>query len=304
MLFAFAAPAMADGHVSITVAPPALPMYVQPPCPDDGYIWTPGYWAWADDDYYWVPGAWVLAPEPGLLWTPGYWAWEPAGFVFHEGYWGPHIGFYGGINYGFGYGGVGFEGGYWRSGHFYYNRSVSNLSEAKVHNVYTKTVVHNTIDVVSYNGGSGGTSARPTAEEHRAAAERHVPAVAAQTEHARQARDNPALRAAANHGRPPIAAARHADELGGGGVVDADSSGYDARAQHESHDMQVRQQKERQALRDRQAAEQAEMDRQHASAERREAMATAHAREQQELAQRHEQEKQELESQRERRHTE
>ena len=341
LLFAFVAPATAGVSVSITVAPPALPVYVQPPCPGEGYIWTPGYWAWADGDYYWVPGTWVLAPEPGLLWTPGYWAWEDVRFVFHEGYWGPHIGFYGGIDYGFGYGGVGFDGGHWRGGHFYYNRAVTNVSESNVHNVYSKTVIHNTINVVSYNGGRGGTTARPTAEDLRAAAERHVPPVATQSEHVKLARDNPALRAEANHGRPPIAATQHASQFSGRGVAkanqagepyrpaaerrvsargtdakavqpdengpmraNADSSRYDARAQREAHDMQVRQQKERDELRERQAAEQAAMDRQHATEERQRAMTVAHARQQQELAQRHEQEKQELDAQHKRRHAE
>lgn len=100
----------------------------------------------------------MLAPEPGLLWTPGYWAWEGAQFVFHEGYWGSDVGFYGGINCGFGYGGVGFEGGYWRSGHFYYNRAIANVNEMSVHNVYSKTVIHNTINVVSYARGRCGPS--------------------------------------------------------------------------------------------------------------------------------------------------
>ena len=27
--------------------------------------------------------------------------------LWHAGYWGPHVGFYGGVNYGYGYGGVG-----------------------------------------------------------------------------------------------------------------------------------------------------------------------------------------------------
>ena len=43
--------------------------------------------------------------------------------IFHEGYWGPHVGFYGGIDYGFGYTGAGYAGGYWNNGAFYYNRS-------------------------------------------------------------------------------------------------------------------------------------------------------------------------------------
>ncbi len=35
--------------ISINIAPPALPVYVQPECPGDGYIWTPGYWAYDDE---------------------------------------------------------------------------------------------------------------------------------------------------------------------------------------------------------------------------------------------------------------
>src|ERR1700675_288607 len=95
--------------VSVRIAPPALPVYEQPVCPGDGYIWTPGYWAWDGDDHYWVPGTWVLAPEVGFLWTPPWWGWSDGVFVFHEGWWGPHVGFYGGIVYGFGYSGFGFE---------------------------------------------------------------------------------------------------------------------------------------------------------------------------------------------------
>src|ERR1700726_4162420 len=110
--------------VSVNIAPPELPVYVQPPCPASGYIWIPGYWAWADEDYYWVPGTWALAPAVGLLWTPGYWGWESGVYMWRGGYWGPHVGFYGGVNYGFGYGGEGYEGGRWRGVPFYYNRPV------------------------------------------------------------------------------------------------------------------------------------------------------------------------------------
>src|SRR5690242_9516093 len=68
--------------VSVTFAPPALPVYVQPLPPGPNYIWTPGYWAWDPDyGYYWVPGTWVLAPYPGWLWTPGYWAWDDGVYV-------------------------------------------------------------------------------------------------------------------------------------------------------------------------------------------------------------------------------
>ena len=152
--------------VAITIAPPELPVYDQPICPGDGYIWTPGYWAYGDDDYYWVPGTWVLAPEVGFLWTPGYWGWGDGGYIFHDGYWGPQIGFYGGINYGFGYFGHGYEGGRWDNGHFFYNRAVTNVNVTVIHNVYETRVANNTtVTRVSYNGGNGGVNERPTARE-------------------------------------------------------------------------------------------------------------------------------------------
>jgi hypothetical protein len=101
---------------------------------------------------------------------------------------------------------VGFEGGRWDNGRFFYNRSVSNVDVSVIHNVYNTTVVNNNGNRVSYNGGNGGVVARPTPQEEAAARERHIPPLAAQTEHARTAQTNPAMRASANHGRPPITA--------------------------------------------------------------------------------------------------
>ena len=88
--------------------PPPIPDYEQPDCPGDDYEWTPGYWGYAQAGYYWVPGVWVLAPYVGALWTPGYWGWDSGRYHWHHGYWGPHVGFYGGVNYGYGYGGDGY----------------------------------------------------------------------------------------------------------------------------------------------------------------------------------------------------
>src|SRR5580704_1516833 len=93
----------ANVEVKVHVVPPELPVYVQPPCPTEGFLWTPGYWAWAPAGYYWVPGTWVMPPSAGVLWTPGYWGWANGAYLWHAGYWGPHIGFYGGVNYGYGY---------------------------------------------------------------------------------------------------------------------------------------------------------------------------------------------------------
>jgi WXXGXW repeat (2 copies) len=194
--------------ISVGYAPPPLPVYEQPICPEEGYIWTPGYWAWDGDDYFWVPGTWVLAPEPGFLWTPAYWGWGGAAFVFHEGYWGPRVGFYGGINYGFGYFGRGYEGGRWDHDRFYYNRSVNNVNVTEIHNTYNTTIVNNntTINRVSYNGGNGGINERPTAEEEAAGRGRHIRPVGAQNQHFDEARSNRELRASVNHGKPPVAA--------------------------------------------------------------------------------------------------
>ena len=113
--------------VSITVAPPILPVYVQPICPEVGFLWTPGYWAYGEAGYFWVPGVWMRPPNVGLLWTPGYWGWGGGVYAWNAGYWGPHVGFYGGVNYGFGFGGVGFAGGRWEGGHFAYNSAVANV---------------------------------------------------------------------------------------------------------------------------------------------------------------------------------
>jgi len=201
--------------ISVRIGPPALPVYAQPICPGPGYLWTPGYWAWNDDGgYYWVPGTWVVAPV-GMLWTPGYWGWGGGFYAWHAGYWGPHIGFYGGINYGFGYGGVGFVGGEWRGGNLYYNRSVTNVSVTNVTNVYNKTVIVNntTVNNVSYNGGTGGITARPTPQEEVAEHEQHRAPLAAQTQHQTLAAQNKQNFASVNQGRPAIAATGKAGDF-------------------------------------------------------------------------------------------
>src|ERR1700722_15447171 len=237
LLFSFALLVFSHGAfaqigigVSVNFGPPALPVYEQPICPDDGYLWTPGYWAYDDGDgYYWVPGTWVEAPQVGFLWTPGYWGWGGSAFSFHEGYWGSEVGFYGGINYGFGYGGVGYEGGRWDGGHFSYNTYVNRVNTTIIHNTYNTTVTNVSVTHVSYNGGTGGVEARPTSQAQSYANEHHVAPVGAQTQHVQEARSNPELRASANQGKPPIAAtAKPADFKSG--VVPARQAGGEYKA--------------------------------------------------------------------------
>src|SRR5262252_653106 len=111
ILLVFCQSAFAQISITVNFGPPAIPVYEQPICPIDGFLWIPGYWAYDyDAGYYWVPGTWIEPPQVGFLWTPGYWGWGDGVYIWHAGYWGPHVGFYGGINYGFGYGGVGYEG--------------------------------------------------------------------------------------------------------------------------------------------------------------------------------------------------
>ncbi len=213
--------------ISVRIGPPALPVYEMPPCPDAGYMWTPGYWAWDDDDgYYWVPGTWVEAPEAGLLWTPGYWGWNDGLYVWNAGYWGPEVGFYGGINYGFGYFGTGFGGGEWRGGQFFYNTAVMNVNTTVIRNVYVnKTVIVNNNSHVAFNGGQGGVQARPTPQQETYMHQTHTPPVAAQVQHARAASQNRELFASINHGRPAVAATAKPGEFSGKGVVAARAAG-------------------------------------------------------------------------------
>ena len=177
-------PLISSADISITIAPPPLPVYDQPECPGDGYLWIPGYWAYGDDDYYWVPGTWILAPQPGFLWTPGYWGFEGGNYGWHRGYWGPHIGFYGGVNYGFGYFGSGFGGGRWEGGRFLCNTAVWRVNNTVVHNTYIdRTVIRNvSVNRVSFNG-QGGIDARATAEEEAATREQHLEATQEQRTH-------------------------------------------------------------------------------------------------------------------------
>jgi len=230
-LLAASAASFAQVRIGISVgfAPPALPVYEQPICPAEGYIWTPGYWAWDDEDgdYYWVPGTWVEAPRVGYLWTPGYWGWGGSAFIFHEGYWGPRIGFYGGINYGYGYFGHGYEGGRWDHDHFYYNRTVNNVNVTEIHNTYNTTIINNntTINRVSYNGGNGGVNERATRQEEAAARERHLAPVGPQVHHVQEARSNRELRASVNQGKPPIAATPRPAAFNERGIVPARQAG-------------------------------------------------------------------------------
>jgi len=222
-------PASSNAAVFISVgfAPPVLPVYVQPPCPQDGWMWTPGYWAYGDDGYFWVPGTWVPSPYVGALWTPGYWGWGGGLYAWHAGYWGPHVGYYGGVNYGFGYMGIGFAGGVWAGGAFRYNTAVMRVNTTVIHNTYVdNTIVRNSTVVnshVAYSGGPGGINHPPTAQENTYSHEQHTAPTSYQTHQESAARSNVNNYASHNGGHPsnvatdrPMTGGAHGPASGGG----------------------------------------------------------------------------------------
>lgn len=214
LLSVIPASSYAGVFISVGFAPPVLPVYAQPMCPGPGMIWTPGYWAYGDDGYYWVPGQWVPAPYVGALWTPPYWGWDDGLYVFHPGYWAPHVGYYGGVNYGFGYFGVGFLGGEWRGRDFYYNRAVWRVDEHRIHEYYEDRRDWDRYRVdrdrhVSYSGGPGGIRHEPNEMERRYMRDQHMERTSFQERNQREAMGNRNAYARFNGGRPANAVVDH-----------------------------------------------------------------------------------------------
>ncbi len=210
--------------VSVGIAPPPIVAYEQPYCPGPGYIWTPGYWGYGEVGYYWIPGAWVLPPTVGLYWTPGYWAYRGGHYGFIDGYWGPTIGFYGGVNYGYGYYGHGYVGGQWVGSTFRYNTAVSRVDTAVVQNTYVnKSVVKNSSGTRASFNGPGGTKAKANAHQMAAAKAKHVPATSEQRSQVETAKNDPSARAANRN--PETANAGQAKNTQQANATKADRSG-------------------------------------------------------------------------------
>jgi len=118
----------------------------------------------------------------------------------------------------------GFEGGRWDGDHFAYNRAVTNISNTHITNVYNETVINRQPGGAAFNG-TGGVQARTTPEQEAAAREKHEKRTAEQTAHFDAAKGNPELRAAANHGKPAVAATAKPGDFKGPGVVQAKAAG-------------------------------------------------------------------------------
>jgi hypothetical protein len=194
----------AQVDISVNFAPPVMPVYEQPLCPVAGYIWTPGYWGWGDGDYYWVPGVWVPPPSVGLLWTPPWWGWRNGVYAFNQGYWGPTVGFYGGINYGYGYTGNGYWGGRWSGNTFQYNTAVTRVNTSVVHNTYINNSVNTQANVnrASFNGPNGVNAQENAAQKAAAANAKKMPPTSQQLARQQAASKDQNLRASVNKGNP------------------------------------------------------------------------------------------------------
>ena len=111
--------------ISVGFAPPVLPVYEQPPCPQarlDVDARLLGLWRRRLLSGSRARGCLLpMRVRFGLRRTG---AGRAGCYVFHTGYWGPHVGYYGGVNYGFGYMGIGFVGGRWHGHDFEYNTRV------------------------------------------------------------------------------------------------------------------------------------------------------------------------------------
>jgi len=148
-----------------------LPEENQPALPEDGSLWTPGYWYWRDQGYVWIPGVWARPPRIGFLWTPAYWGVAGTLFVFHPGHWGSTVGFYGGVNYGYGYFGTGYTGGHWIGNSFAYNSAVNHVDPAVAHHLYAQSVTGQASrGVVSYSAGPRNGDSAHTVSQHRSPA--------------------------------------------------------------------------------------------------------------------------------------
>ena len=226
LILAVPAASFAQFGVAITIAPPVLPVYSQPMVPAEGYLWTPGYWAYGGEGYFWVPGTWVMAPNLDCSGHPdiGAGAATPSPGMKATGV--PRSASTAGSTTASATVVSVIKAGIGTTEPFYYNRSVNNVNITNIHNVYNKTVINNTtMNHVSYNGGRGGINARPRAAEETAAHEQHRPPTEMQTQHVHAASSNHALFASVNHGRPAIAATAKPAEFSGRGTVAAKKAG-------------------------------------------------------------------------------
>ena len=123
---------------------------------------------------------------------------------FNQGYWGPTVGFYGGVNYGYGYTGNGYWGGRWNGNTFNYNTAVTRVNTNVVHNTYVNNSVTNQLNAnrASFNGPNGVNAQETAAQKAAAANAKKIPPTSQQLARQQAASKDQNLRASVNKGKP------------------------------------------------------------------------------------------------------
>jgi len=144
------------------------------------------------------------------MWTPGYWSWSHhmlTMYTFHSGYWAFHVGYYGGVNYGNGYGGFGYSGGVWHGGLFAYNLEIVNVNSQYVRETFRDPglVDRGYIERenhAGFNGGPAGVNYHISPEEQAVEHEKHWDPTAFQMQYETGIRNDQAYWYNTNHGQP------------------------------------------------------------------------------------------------------
>ena len=150
--------AMAQISVSITLAPPALPVYEQPVLVEEGGIWAPGYWAYNQDGYFWVPGHLGAATRSRAALDTRVLGMGQRRLRLERRLLGRNGWILRRHRLRFRLFRTRLSGGHWQGQQFYYNTAVSHVNVTNIHNTYTQRIVNNiTVNRVSFNGGTGGS---------------------------------------------------------------------------------------------------------------------------------------------------
>jgi hypothetical protein len=117
------------------------------------------------------------------------------------------VGYYGGVNYGFGYMGIGFAGGMWDHGFFRYNTAIMHVDGRYIHNTFEDRGMVDRYTVargshVAFSGGPGGIHHDPMPEERIAERDSHMDRSSFQMQHEGAARNDHSSYFKANGGHP------------------------------------------------------------------------------------------------------
>ena len=153
LLVAIPAPTPPQFSVSVGATigapPPPLPVYAQPPLRRRTTSGTPATGA-GERSVLLGSGNLVAGASARPVLDAGVLASLARRLRLEPSYWGSSVGFYGGVNYGFGYYGTGFVAGVWAGNNFRYNTAVANVNRTVIHNTYVdKTVTNKNVSTIA-----------------------------------------------------------------------------------------------------------------------------------------------------------